>query len=589
MNKINPALLHNFKAALLGRLKLSIFKTVSGAENVIPTPGKLISYFEKRYKDNPIVLDLSNYILTNARYAVLDYSDLDKEFNINQVFKELDENPISQPMFYEVNGYLENQPIGVYIKCHQLAGLEGHFYEIATLVEGEFIGGVTLCEIRTSQRFPEPAFSYFSVEGKPLTSGKDDTDWASDFTLRIAMQVMNYVSNFYLDYFVSMKKGVEKDKKGQLKFRTLGPEDPKYITLIQQLYREEIQCHIAFVKPELITPYSFDACFMIPFYEINEARRLLRDFKNQGVVVYWRDGYFVLSDDYLTYMALRISGAAEIKVVILGRDGTENVKIHLSGGFNLLPPIKNFKPPQMDAFTLDMQQLLLDEYITKLTAINNLKSLVSSKCVVLSEDKHTDMLQVLLMANGFDTEGITIMSYDNCTKLDLLPLTLGTIRKIKSDIIFIIHRDSDYLAINEIDKVKDKIMALGANPFITQGTDIESYFLNAAHINYLYPNLSIEHISEWITDSTLKTKELSVEKMMKHKYGEKYREYLSEKHEFISIYNQAPDRYRIGKETMKILKSVIHPHVEGNVSLIEPSPFLKTPVLEEIGSALWPY
>ena len=589
MNKINPALLRNFKAALLGRLKLSIFKTVTGTDNLIPTPDKLIRYFEKWHKDHPIVLDLSKYILTDARYAILDYSELDKEFNIDQVFIELDENPISQPMFYEVNGYLEDQPIGVYIRCHQLAGLEGHFYEIATLVEGEFIGGITLCEIRTSQRFPEPAFSYFNTEGKPVTSGKDDTDWTNHFTLRIAMQVMNYVSHSYVDHFVSIKKGFEKDKKGKLKIRTLGPDDPKYTALIQQLYREEIQCHIAFVKPELLTPYSFDTCFMIPFYEINEAKHLLADFKNQGVVVYWRDGYFVISDDYLTYMTLRVSGAAEIKVVILGSEGTENVKIHLSGGSNLLPPMKSFKPPQMDGFTLDMKQLLLDEYITKLAAINNLKSLVSSKCVVLSEDKHTDMLQVLLMANGFNTEEITIMSYDNCTKLDLLPLTLGTIRKIKPDIIFIIHRDSDYLTINEICKVKDKITALGAHPFITEGTDIESYFLNTLHINYLYPNLNKEQISDWITDATLRTKELSVEKMMKHKYGEKYKEYLSEKNQFTAIYDQVPERYRIGKETMKILKSLIHPHVEGNVSLIEQSQFLKTPVLDEISSVLWPY
>jgi len=78
-------------------------------------------------------------------------------------------------------------------------------------------------------------------------------------------------------------------------------------------------------------------------------------------------------------------------------------------------------------------------------------------------------------------------------------------------------------------------------------------------------------------------------KMLKHRYNEKYKQHLNEMDHFKKIHDNAPKRDRVGKETMNILKSLIHPHVGGNVNLFEPSPYLNEPMLRNISSNLWPY
>jgi hypothetical protein len=143
-----------------------------------------------------------------------------------------------------------------------------------------------ICNIRTSQACPEPAFSFLNAYGQWITSSKSTTAWKSNSTLQLAVQALNYLSKNHLERFVSLKQSLHLGKKDKFKGLERGRDDPQYMRLVQQAYLGQIVCHVAYIEIELIIPFDFDECFTIPLYEIVEGKKFLEDFEKNGVVVY---------------------------------------------------------------------------------------------------------------------------------------------------------------------------------------------------------------------------------------------------------------------------------------------------------------
>ena len=216
----------------------------------------------------------------------------------------------------------------------------------------------------------------------------------------------------------------------------------------------------------------------------------------------------------------------------------------------------------------------------QLRMVNNTRNLINVDCIVLTEDRHTELLENLLLSSGFDTDHVRIMSYEGCTNTGALPMIVATLRQIREDMLYIVHRDGDYLTPPEASEYQQKVQKLKLTPFITAGTDIESYYLNAAHVNYLYPSLTISEVEQMIERQTLNTKTLSLERMRKHKYKKDYNGIAAlNDQEIITNYEADPARFRLGKKTFGLLKSDLQKRLGNNAALNRPSPYLTAPEL----------
>ena len=62
----------------------------------------------------------------------------------------------------------------------------------------------------------------------------------------------------------------------------------------------------------------------------------------------------------------------------------------------------------------------------------------------------------------------------------------------------VLHRDRDYLKDEEAAEWEKQVRALNVEPFLTNGTDIEASFVNAAHLCELNPNISKDEFEDMI-------------------------------------------------------------------------------------------
>jgi hypothetical protein len=108
--------------------------------------------------------------------------------------------------------------------------------------------------------------------------------------------------------------------------------------------------------------------------------------------------------------------------------------------------------------------------------------------VVLTEDKNSSYFDVLMRNSGFDNEKTTLLPYNGVTSIHLLKPLIRQIKDI-SDAVLIVHRDRDYLFPDEIEGWKKDIRALGAEPFVTLGIDIEAYFCSDDYVNAFGKNV----------------------------------------------------------------------------------------------------
>jgi len=97
------------------------------------------------------------------------------------------------------------------------------------------------------------------------------------------------------------------------------------------------------------------------------------------------------------------------------------------------------------------------------------------KVIVLTEDTITDNLRTLMEGSGFEIGETGLLPYNGVTNVHLLKPLIRQIRHL-SQAPIIVHRDRDYMSSDEVLAWCREIRALGGQPFVTQGIDVESYF-----------------------------------------------------------------------------------------------------------------
>lgn len=114
----------------------------------------------------------------------------------------------------------------------------------------------------------------------------------------------------------------------------------------------------------------------------------------------------------------------------------------------------------------------------------------TTSTVVLTEDDDASLLKTVLNASGFVMTDTVVQSYFGVTSPHNLRPLVAMIQKIKPNASIIVHRDRDFLNEAECSEWEVQIRKLNAEPFLTNGRDLESHFLNPKHLALLNPGVS---------------------------------------------------------------------------------------------------
>ena len=104
-------------------------------------------------------------------------------------------------------------------------------------------------------------------------------------------------------------------------------------------------------------------------------------------------------------------------------------------------------------------------------------SMATTSVVVFTEDDDISLLKAVIESSGFNMGTTVIQSYYGVTNPHNLRALVHLAKKIKPSAKVLVHRDRDFLNASEADVWRQSVANIHAEPFITAGLDIESYFL----------------------------------------------------------------------------------------------------------------
>ena len=120
--------------------------------------------------------------------------------------------------------------------------------------------------------------------------------------------------------------------------------------------------------------------------------------------------------------------------------------------------------------------------------------------------------------------------------------------------------------------------------FVTSGTDIESYFASSRHIQFLYPELDLNLITEMVDRCVLETRPESIKKM-RHAWLNRAAQTDASPldTQIDAVYDSDPNRYVYGKGVVKrIIVSLRKEFKVPDPDLFRPSPYVNDPWLAQL-------
>ncbi len=207
--------------------------------------------------------------------------------------------------------------------------------------------------------------------------------------------------------------------------------------------------------------------------------------------------------------------------------------------------------------------------------------------VILSEDKSFKPLNNLLRAAPLVPGRYLCYSYKTSSALQGAYLLVNFIREIAPNTQVVIHRDRDFMTDEEVGRVRDQITAQGAIPFVTSGSDIESYFCTPGHLSERIGRPEAE-INVWISD-LINQNQVEIQHAFTRKRDElKYLLYKNqhpvEPPDTLALLGQAPfasDKV-VGKFLLKKLRGSMQERFGINVELIDHSARLQINDLRQV-------
>lgn len=330
-----------YKKSLFGRIKLNLAKLITGKDNKIPTKNQSVKYFANNSEGQPSLWAflIHSIIVDNATFP-LAYSEVVKEQKeLKLVFDSLVSHftgGVANLTIYNCPKPLPEE-IVVWVMKDQYKGQESDEF---VLVAG-------------GEEAPDKVLSIFiiSLEGNDeiiVQSLDTEKNKFVDFSKNFQELLFKLCISCFCacDSYAPFNLIMIDRLKGENLKRNLNnekfhpPEDTKLMQLIYEVKNGERECIIAEVDTKDIELFDLDFAYSIPDQLILDGFRHLYDLKKYGVLTYESNGKLIVSDDYITFLALRVENNEVIRVVNLGEfEKVMSKKVIKRGGIELFPPI----------------------------------------------------------------------------------------------------------------------------------------------------------------------------------------------------------------------------------------------------------
>lgn len=213
----------------------------------------------------------------------------------------------------------------------------------------------------------------------------------------------------------------------------------------------------------------------------------------------------------------------------------------------------------------------------------------SSCFIVLTEDARPSPLKVILESSGFNMSLTDVKSYFGCTSPHNLRPLIQTINDVNENAVIIVHKDRDYYTDAEIRDWETEIRNMGAEPFVTDGVDIESHFLNSEYLHSVNHGLSLDEAESLIQTSMDASRGDSISHYVNGRCDIEKRDRTfgtlnlgNLAVQAPQVYESAPKRYCHSKTVMSELRQLFQGQFQRNLEVRTPSPLICSQVLSSI-------
>ncbi|MFC1673886.1 AAA family ATPase [Pseudomonadota bacterium] len=133
------------------------------------------------------------------------------------------------------------------------------------------------------------------------------------------------------------------------------------------------------------------------------------------------------------------------------------------------------------------EQFELAKALMDIGGLDDADKLVNSnkEFLFFTEDKKKKPIRNLLSCCGVREDRYDVIAYHGVSNAEATAKIISSLQPfIRGDTQIIIHRDRDFMDDRELSGFRHAFESNGLKVFITQGSDTESYFINAEHIAY---------------------------------------------------------------------------------------------------------
>ena len=205
--------------------------------------------------------------------------------------------------------------------------------------------------------------------------------------------------------------------------------------------------------------------------------------------------------------------------------------------------------------------------------------------VILSEDTNLTMMRTLVEGSGFDMTKTLIYSYKASSNLGSAYALSEFILESAPECKVIIHADNDFLTEDEEESLRKKIEECGAKAFITEGADIESYFVVPEHLSELIGE-DPATISDWLDELAFAKHNKLTHKFSRKRDEAKKKLYKNERApDTLALMGEdlpLPPEKRLGKFMLAEVRSAMHGKFGRTVDLIVESDYLYSDFLQSV-------
>lgn len=209
-----------------------------------------------------------------------------------------------------------------------------------------------------------------------------------------------------------------------------------------------------------------------------------------------------------------------------------------------------------------------------------------SDYVVLTEDSKMEAIKILAKSSGLDVNDIIFYSYKASTNINSAGALTTFLKDIAPETKIIVHADNDFLTDDEQKKLEQKIRNFGAIPFVTEGSDIESYFVSSGHIALLL-NMDEGEVEGWLDEIATENHNRLMHKFTRKRDDAKRKYYKKSEDAPDTIVLLGddiplPEKKRLGKFMLRKVRARMKDRFGKVVDLIKESDSLVSETLKEL-------